>query len=73
MKVSLIVRSKNEQDTIKRTLKLVTQQTTKPDELILVDNNSHDKTQSIAKKYGCKVIIIKAPKYNHAYLRTSDY
>jgi len=42
--VSVIVRTKKEEATIGRTLELITTQTKKPDEIILVDNNSQDRT-----------------------------
>lgn len=65
--VSVIVRTKNEEATIRQTLELITSQTRKPDEIILVDNNSQDRTQAIAKKFGCKIVNIDTPKYNHAF------
>ena len=65
--VSVIVRTRNEEKTIGRTLELLTSQSRKADEIILVDNNSQDRTQAIAKEFGCKVVVIDTPKYNHAH------
>lgn len=53
--VSVIITTKNEEEVIKRLLDSVFSQTYKNIEVILVDNNSNDKTPEIAKKMGAKV------------------
>jgi len=63
--ISIIIRSKNEEKTIKKTLAAIALQTIKPKEIILVDNLSSDRTASIAKSYGCKIVTIDEP-FNHA-------
>lgn len=49
--VSVIISTKNEEPVIENLLKSIKQQTYKPVEIILVDNNSRDKTKAIVKKY----------------------
>ena len=59
--VSLIITTKNESEVIERLLKSVKKQTYKRIELIVVDNNSTDKTLKIAQKY-TKHIFTKGPE-----------
>ena len=54
--VSVIITTKNEEDIIGRLIKSVKKQTFKKIEIILVDNNSDDKTVEISKKIGVKVV-----------------
>lgn len=56
--VSVIITTKNEEDRIVRIINSIMTQTYKNKEIILVDNNSTDKTVSIAKKLGIKVFNI---------------
>lgn len=65
--VSVIVRSKNEEATIGRTLRLIREQSVKPKEIILIDNDSVDDTKKIACGYGCDIINILDCEFNHAY------
>ncbi len=51
-KVSVIITTRNEQKNIEKILKSIKKQTYKNIEIIIVDNNSNDKTKEIAKKYG---------------------
>lgn len=53
--VSVIVTTKNEQDVIGNLLGSIKEQTYKNCEIIVVDNNSTDRTQSIAHRYTRKV------------------
>ncbi len=57
--VSIIIRTKNEESWISSCLKSVENQSYKNFEIILVDNNSTDKTVDIAKNFNLKVIKIK--------------
>jgi rhamnosyltransferase len=66
-KISVIVRSKNEETTVGVTLQLIRDQTVKPKEIILVDNASTDNTKAVAKRYGCTIVNIEDEKFNHAY------
>lgn len=51
LSVSIIIPVYNEEDYIKACLDHIKAQTVQPDEVIVVDNNSTDKTLSIIKKY----------------------
>lgn len=53
--ISVIINTKNEEKNIGRCLRSLDNQTNKNFEVIVVDNNSTDETQSIARKYGAKV------------------
>lgn len=53
--VSVIITTKNEEETIGRLIQSIKRQTFKNIEIILVDNNSEDKTLEIAKKLGIKI------------------
>lgn len=56
MKVSVVIPAYNEEKYIKKCLQSVLNQKTKADEVIVVDNNSTDKTAQIARNMGVKVI-----------------
>lgn len=64
--VSVVIRSKNEAKTIRKTLDLIKQQTILPLEIILVDNASSDSTVTIAQEYNCRIINFNPTIYNHA-------
>ena len=72
MKVSIIISVFNEENYINSCLKSLNNQLVKPDEIIVVDNNSTDNTINIVKKYP-KVKIIKesiqgmTPARNHGF------
>lgn len=51
MRVSVVIPVYNEESRIKNCLNSLMKQDDKPDEIIMVDNNSTDNTVSIAKKY----------------------
>jgi glycosyltransferase involved in cell wall biosynthesis len=56
MKVSVVIPVFNEEALIARCLTALLNQTAKPFEIIVVDNNSTDLTATIAKSYGARVI-----------------
>lgn len=56
MKVSVVVIAYNEEKFLDECLDALQDQTRKPDEIIVVDNNSTDKTAQIAKEKGARVI-----------------
>lgn len=58
-KVSIIVRTKNEERWIGRCLRMIYQQDFKDFEVVLVDNRSTDHTVSVARKYPVKVVEIE--------------
>lgn len=55
-KLSIIVPARNEEKNLNRLLASIDQQFLRPDEVIVVDDQSEDGTAIAAKKYGCKVI-----------------
>jgi len=69
MKLSIIVPAYNEEKTIAETLEGLTSQTYADYEVIVVDNNSKDKTSEIAKKYTDKVFLETKQGYIHAVIR----
>lgn len=54
--VSVIITTKNEEAVIGRLIQSIKNQTYKTKEIILVDNNSDDRTVNIAKRMGAKVV-----------------
>lgn len=56
MKVSIVIPAYNEEKSLGQCLKGIVEQIEQPDEVIVVDNNSTDKTAQIAKQFGAKVI-----------------
>ena len=56
-KISIIIRTKNEEDWIQHCLEMVFKQDYRDFEVILVDNNSSDQTVSVAKRYPLAKII----------------
>lgn len=59
MQVSVIIPAYNEEKDIEECLKHLLNQEEKADEIIVVDNNSTDKTAQIAKEYGARVVTEK--------------
>lgn len=57
-KLSVIIPARNEQRSIRKVIKIV-KQNPNVDEIIVVDNNSIDKTSVLAKSEGAKVIFCK--------------
>lgn len=55
IRVSVVTRSKNESNELEILAKILKKQSIAPIELILVDNNSEDKSVEVARKYGFKV------------------
>ena len=66
MKISVVIPAYNEEAYIGKVLKSLNNQTFKPDEIIVVDNNSNDKTVSIAQKLGAKIVSEKKQGMIHA-------
>lgn len=59
VKISVVIPAYNEEKYIGRTLESLKKQTYKPYEIIVIDNNSEDKTGKIAKSMGAKVVFEK--------------
>lgn len=64
MKVSLISTVLNEEKNIEKFIDSIVKQTRKPDEIIIVDGGSKDKTYSILKKYSKKGVKVFQKKGN---------
>lgn len=56
MKVSVVIPAYNEEKYLAECLRSLARQTEKADEIIVVDNNSTDKTSAIAKRHHCRVV-----------------
>jgi glycosyltransferase involved in cell wall biosynthesis len=59
MNISVVIPTFNEEKLIGKCLESLQKQTEKPFEIIVVDNNSTDKTATIAKRMGARVITEK--------------
>lgn len=66
MRVSLIVPAYNEEKKISKTLESLSKQSYKDFELLVIDNNSTDKTSEIAHKFTKNVHLEKTKGYIHA-------
>lgn len=71
MSLSVVIPAFNEEKNIGKTLKSVVQQSEKADEIIVVDNNSKDRTAEIAKSFGA--IVIEAKKSGIANARNEGF
>ncbi len=58
-KISIIIPARNEEKNIGKLLSLLKNQSYKPYEIIVVDDNSEDNTNGVARSYGVKVIRLK--------------
>ncbi|HSX52813.1 MAG TPA: glycosyltransferase family A protein [Patescibacteria group bacterium] len=70
--LSIVIPVYNEQRYIKACLEAIAAQTIKPLEVIVVDNNSIDKTVEIAQKFPF-VRVIKEPKQGRGYARSAGF
>jgi len=65
--ISVIIRNKNEAEVLESILTVLsTVYADDIDEIIVVDNNSTDKSVEVAKKYNCKIVNIKQFTYGKA-------
>lgn len=71
MKISVVIPAYNEEKHLPLILKALKNQKEKPNEIIVVDNNSTDKTPDIAKKFGCKVV--KEKKQGLTFARNKGF
>jgi glycosyltransferase involved in cell wall biosynthesis len=67
MTISVVIPAYNEEKLLPATLKSLSVLERKPDEVIVVDASSTDKTAAIARKYGATVITV--PHYTVGYSR----
>ncbi len=70
--LSLVIPVYNEENHIVKCLESVAKQTIMPDEVIIVDNNSTDRTVELASKFDF-VKIIKEPKQGIVFARSTGY
>src|SRR3990167_3424187 len=70
--LSIVIPAYNEEDHLKACLDSISKQTIKPLQVIVVDNNSTDKTAEIAKSYNF-VTLIKEEKQGIAYARNRGF
>ncbi len=70
--LSVIIPAYNEEHHLKACLDSLAAQTVKPDEVIVVDNNSTDKTPAIAKQYSF-VRLVKEPKQGVVFARDKGF
>jgi glycosyltransferase involved in cell wall biosynthesis len=71
MKVSVVIPAYNEEKLLPLCLESLKRQTVRPDEVIVVDNNSVDKTAEIAKSYGATVI--REKKQGMSFARNAGF
>lgn len=65
MKISLVIRSLNEKESLRDLLSDVASQKRMPDEVIVVDNESSDGTPELAREWGAKVITLARDQFSH--------
>ena len=58
LSISVIIPARNEEKNLENLFNSLKNQTTRLEEVILVDNDSTDKTPNIGKKYNAKVITL---------------
>ena len=66
-KISVVIRTYNEQKHIGEVLESLKLQTYKNYEIIIVDSGSTDMTLEIAEKYNVKIVKIKKEAFNYSY------
>lgn len=66
-KISIIIRTYNEERNIGEVLDILSKQTYKNKEIIIVDSESTDNTLNICKKYETKIININKKDFNYSY------
>lgn len=64
--ISVVIAAFNEEKYLPNLLQSLSRQTRKPDEIIVVDNNSTDQTAALAKTFGAKIVRETTPGYVHA-------
>lgn len=70
-KISVVIPAYNEEKYIGKCLISLMNQTMKPDEIIVVDNCSTDKTADVAKHFGARVIL--EPRKGTSYARNTGF
>jgi glycosyltransferase involved in cell wall biosynthesis len=70
--LSIVIPVYNEEHHLRKCLDAIASQTEKPDEVIIVDNNSTDQSAQIAASYPF-VRVLQEPKQGRAYARTAGF
>ena len=65
-KISIIIRVRNEAENLKILLPILQSQTEKNTEIVLVDNESTDRTRELAKSYGATIVNIPYSEFTFA-------
>lgn len=73
MTISILIATRNRAASLQKLLASIAQGTRKPDEILLVDNASHDKTQHVYKQYApiLPITYIREPKIGLAHARNA--
>jgi glycosyltransferase involved in cell wall biosynthesis len=71
MKISVVIPAYNEEKLLKKCLESLKNQIEKPFEIIVVDNNSTDKTAEVAQKMGA--IVVKELKQGISFARNAGF
>lgn len=66
MRVSIVIPNYNGEKYLEKCLDSLMEQSLQPDEIIIVDNDSKDKSIEIIKKYGNKIKLVVLDK-NHGF------
>ena len=64
---SIIIRTKNEEKWIGQCLKILSTQSYKNFEILIIDSGSTDRTLEIAKKYNTRILKIKPNEFSYPY------
>lgn len=70
LKISVIIPTRNGAETLPALLKQLSMQSVKPDEVLVVDSSSSDKTVEIAKEFNAQVTVIPAAEFDHGATRS---
>jgi len=71
MRLTIVVPAYNEEKLLGKCLEAIQNQNEKADEVIVVNNNSKDRTEEVAKKYG--VTLINEPKQGLSFARNTGF
>jgi rhamnosyltransferase len=69
MKISVIILTLNAEKNLALLLEKLSEQTTKPFEILCIDSSSKDNSVTIAKKHGAKTIVIPKSDFGHGKTR----
>jgi glycosyltransferase involved in cell wall biosynthesis len=73
LRTSVVVPAYNEQDMIDACLRMIFAQTVPADEVIVVDNNSTDRTAEILRSYGARIRVLREPRQGIVFARNRGF